>query len=160
MKKISIIAIITVLLLSIDANACSCVVVNESQKKKITRFFDKSDTIFIGTVTAVEELNKGKRQSSGDPVRYTFQVTEWFKGKSSKKQIEIITAISEISCGYNFKIGNSYIVHSLRSDYFGDRFPEYMDEKEVNTSGLCYGNKIKEDLNRKSLRFYKRLSKI
>ena len=100
--------------------ACTCAVLNESLSKKVQKSFNQSDLILIGKVIDKElKYNENEKyQSSADPTIYKFEVTKIIKGELKKEIIEIASERSEISCGYEFEIGKSYLVYARKSSHF------------------------------------------
>jgi Tissue inhibitor of metalloproteinase len=134
--------------------ACSCIGTNESLSKKVQKSFNQSDLILIGKVIDKELIFNEEYQSSADPVIYKFEVTKIIKGKLKKEIIEIASERSEISCGYEFEIGKSYLVYALRSSHFSSITK---NEFDLVTS-LCSRNQKLSKVKKEELRKLKKLA--
>lgn len=82
--------------------ACSCLMPSDPLTS-----LEESDAVFRGTVTAV---NAGDDVSSNTTV--VFQVEEIWKADNVVKLESIETAGDSAGCGYNFEVGNEYIVYA------------------------------------------------
>jgi hypothetical protein len=69
-----------------------------------------SDAVFSGRVVAIDRVDLPKF-----PRRATFQVTEAFLGVSGDR-IEIFTGMGGGDCGYEFRVGDDYIVYARFRD--------------------------------------------
>jgi hypothetical protein len=106
------------------AFACSCKLFSPQE------MFDRSDVVFVGTATALEDSNAaGPTFSSADPITVTFDVSEVRKG-TVPASAKVRTARSEISCGYEFAKGGHYLV------YAG------VDTDGAWVTGLCQGTTV------------------
>ncbi|URN93551.1 MAG: hypothetical protein NAG76_17180 [Candidatus Pristimantibacillus lignocellulolyticus] len=89
-----------------SAYACSCAMAPGSYEKELA----DSDYVFDGVVT-----NKKEKKSllgtisSDDPVEWTFQVNGSWKGEVTEVAT-VYSALSSVSCGYEFKVGKRYAV--------------------------------------------------
>mgnify|MGYP002400743113 CR=1 FL=1 len=88
------------------ASACSCAV-NESVAEERNR----SDAVFEGTVIGRKQTKKLFNRSSADPVAWTFQVHEVWKG-GVVPEITVQSAMSGASCGFEFEQGRTYLVYA------------------------------------------------
>ena len=85
--------------------ACSCVV----PPAPLTSLgFSKA--VFAGQVTNID-VPGGLIQSSGDPVKVSFDVSQSWKGPTGKN-ITVSTPRSGASCGYGFQAGQEYLVYA------------------------------------------------
>lgn len=101
-----VLIISSMLLGGTKASACSCagtIAVEEAQAK--------SDAVFEGTVTAVKSSSMRLLNSPAKAVKANFQVNEVWKGHVAPT-IEVLTAGSSESCGYEFKMGERYLVYA------------------------------------------------
>ena len=89
------------------AYACSC-----APPGSPAEALAEADAVFAGKVTAIRPLGQPPfRLSSADPAAVEFQISRVWKGP--RREIATIeTELSEISCGYEFKKGNTYIVYA------------------------------------------------
>ena len=89
------------------AHACSC-----APPGSPAEALAEADAVFAGEVTVVRPLGHPPfRLSSADPVAVEFQVSRVWKGPRLETAV-IETEWSEISCGYEFKEGGTYIVYA------------------------------------------------
>lgn len=91
------------------ASACSCAMnpsVNEAKRN--------SDAVFSGTVASRQDALKWFKRSSADPVTWTFKVDEVWKGKVAPI-ISVTSAESDESCGYEFQVGQLYVVYAYQN---------------------------------------------
>lgn len=92
---------------------CSCIQTKEFSIK--TEFNDR-DVIFKGKLIQVDTLNVRNDlilNFSTDEIWYTFQVTEYFKGKSKKKTIRIRSGIMNANdFKFIFTKDGSYLVYA------------------------------------------------
>ena len=117
--------------------ACSCIGTNESLSKKVKKAFNQSDLIINGKVVEILVVNKAKMKSSADPIIYKFEITKVIKGIIKKKIVDIASETMEMSCGYNFELGKSYLVYARKSTHFSK-----MTNNEFDfVTSLCDRNK-------------------
>lgn len=94
---------------SIDGYACSCLSSGEPLKQQIAKAKKDSAAIFSGRV--LEIIKKPENYQT----IVKFQVQSSWKGNVSK-QITISTASESAMCGYNFEVGESYLVYTNGAD--------------------------------------------
>jgi len=115
-------AVTSLLVLSACAatHACTC---SEAPPGKCPGL-QQGDVVFLGTVTAVEEISNGgprASDSSASPVdivasrltRYHFRIDERFAGLAGTEQgseIDVFSGGDDGDCGYRFKQGQRYVV--------------------------------------------------
>lgn len=92
-----------------SASACSCAIVTDVNEAK-----QNSDAVFDGTVIEKKSAGKLFIRSSADPVEWTFQVNEVWKGKVAPV-ITVTSAEASESCGYEFKEGQRYVVYARQT---------------------------------------------
>ena len=119
MKKVLLTVFLCSTLFLVDADfvsACSCAPPSSPKEE-----MKKTDAVFRGTVVNIDtsSLQKAKQQfglgSSIDPVEVRFDVSEVWKGPKNKS-LEVETARSSASCGYNFEQGKEYLVYANETD--------------------------------------------
>jgi hypothetical protein len=106
MKKliISAAAIVFFMLGASDVFGCSCLVDNvKSERKKVTASYKQATAVFYGEVTEVIRRS--------DSLLVKFKVEIMWKGISTK-EIVIRTAEHSAMCGFNFEVGNKYLVYA------------------------------------------------
>ena len=134
--------------------SCSCIETNESLSKKVKRAFSQSDLIISGKVVEILIVNKAKMKFSADPIIYKFEIIKVIKGKITKKIIEIASETMEMSCGYNFELGKSYLVYARKSTHFS----KMTNNKFDFVTSLCDRNKIVEKVQEKEFLELKKLN--
>ena len=118
MRRISILVAVTItiftcttLLSSGRAYACSCAVeFGIAQQERAEKAFSQAGAVFAGRVADIEDP-PSPMNSSMDPVTVTFKVSEVWKGPQSET-LEVTTATSGASCGYEFRAGKEYLVYT------------------------------------------------
>jgi putative component of toxin-antitoxin plasmid stabilization module len=91
--------------------ACSCVDFSSDLK------FRYADAVFTGKVIASKDLKAGAKIRSGiDPIAWTFAVERVFKGNVAKQQ-QVNSAAMDMSCGFQFKVGDRYQVYARREGH-------------------------------------------
>jgi hypothetical protein len=127
---------------------------NESLSKKVEKGFNQSDLIISGKVVEIIIVNKAKLKSSADPIIYKFELTKVIKGKIKKKIVEIASETMEMSCGYNFELGKSYLVYARKSTHFS----KITNNKFDFVTSLCDRNQKVEKVNKKEFLELKKLN--
>ncbi|MGY3791703.1 hypothetical protein [Aquimarina sp. 433] len=156
MKIIFLILLITIASIQ-NSKACSCLEKDESLVKKVREAYYDADLIFTGKVIDVKDVNPNStHQSSSDPIIYTFEIIQKYKGDTKKHYVQILSSKSEASCGYNFKLGESYLVYSGISRYFSKK----ANIASKFATSLCRRNRILENVNKKELELLKQLYKL
>ena len=98
--------LLTALALPKPAQACSC-----APPGSPAAALAEADAVFAGKVTSIKPLGHPPfRMSSADPVEVEFHVSRVWKGPRWETTV-IKTELSDISCGYEFKKGGTYIVY-------------------------------------------------
>lgn len=92
-----------------EAYACSCVEPGTIQDRK-----EQNDAVFEGKVVSIKQTSSLLFNSPGKIKKATFEVNQVWKGHVTSR-IEVITALHEDSCGFNFKEGERYIVYASSS---------------------------------------------
>ena len=93
------------------AYACSCV----SPLPAVLSYFNY-DAVFSGRVVdIVPPESRGNIVSSGDPVSVNFEVYKSYKGVDSKN-VTVTTALSGVSCGYEFEKDKEYLVYAHKNN--------------------------------------------
>ncbi|MDQ6421614.1 hypothetical protein RB620_19490 [Paenibacillus sp. LHD-117] len=89
-----------------SAFACSC-----AMPASVAEELGRSDAVFDGTVIAGHKPRKWFTESSADPVTWTFEAHEIWKGKVAPT-VTVTSAQSGASCGVEFQEGKRYIVYA------------------------------------------------
>lgn len=91
----------------ITSYACSCAGPNTVEEE-----FEQSAAVFSGKVVEIEDKSKNMfNRSSADPIAVKFEVEETWKG-INQTQITVYTAMSSVSCGYEFNLNSAYLVYA------------------------------------------------
>ncbi|OCA90447.1 hypothetical protein A8F94_00720 [Bacillus sp. FJAT-27225] len=100
-------------------SACSCAV-----PESVETELKNKTAIFSGKVIRFEDPRANSFiQSSADPISVVFEVKSSWKGVK-ESQVIVNTAKSSASCGYEFSVGNDYLVYA------------YGDKNQLET-GMC-----------------------
>ncbi len=95
-----------------SAICCTCVSLSKSTVKSE---FKKSDVIFVGKVLSKENIEIKDVQFPNiktEYIEYSFEIVTLFKGTSKRDTIKIVTGTGNDDCGFQFVVGNEYIVYS------------------------------------------------
>ena len=92
--------------------ACSCVQLPEVQEA-----LAEAEAVFAGKVIHISEPQPDVSGmiSSADPITVTFAVAQTWKGVR-QKQVMVQTARDSASCGFNFVLGEEYMVYTYKDD--------------------------------------------
>jgi hypothetical protein len=103
--------IVAVLAAPRPAAACSCV-----QPPPPKEAMEQSAAVFEGTVTDVREAHGNEVREMSFEV--DLRVGRRFKGAEAD-MVTVITAENSAACGYNFEVGQTYLVYADASDSDG-----------------------------------------
>ncbi len=90
--------------------ACSCMMADPPLVS-----LENASAVFVGKVTTIQDSNTGAVQSSADPMKVSFQVSEVWKGNVFAEQA-LFTSRDSASCGFNFEVGKEYLVYAIVGD--------------------------------------------
>ncbi|MCH2225628.1 MAG: hypothetical protein MK066_12730 [Crocinitomicaceae bacterium] len=90
------------LFISVNSLACDCI-----PQPEMSLEFHRTRTVFVGRVTNI----KPDSDSKGALLVVTFEVSDNLKS-SKKSTIKIKTSASGKSCGYEFRLGQRYLVYA------------------------------------------------
>jgi len=92
------------------ANACSCI-----GPRTPCEAFGTAAAVFVGTAirTGRAEPSKDKSEPYGEPVVVKFTVEQSYLGVEGT-EVEVFTGFGGGDCGYEFKIGERYLVYAYR----------------------------------------------
>lgn len=95
---------------SATPSRCQCIVPKEAPPLEVAveKAFQKSDVVFLGRVMSGRVAGDNL---PGAQLEYTFAVTESWKGLDSTN-VRIRTGMGGGDCGYDFKLGRSYLVYA------------------------------------------------
>lgn len=113
MKKILSVAVFLILLTSLAVDiprtyACSCIMPEPPLVS-----MEKSDAVFAGRVTNI--VPPANMMTTLDENKITFDVSTYWKG-IDRNPVQIFSAMSSASCGYEFEEGKEYLVYAHESD--------------------------------------------
>ncbi len=148
------IAIIFLIALAKIGFCCSCV---QTDEFSIRSEFKDRDVIFHGELISVDTIHVDSGLTSSFSVNeiwYTFQVVEYFKGKSNGKTIRIRSGITNADdCKFVFTIGESYVVyanHPLSRKFKPDK--SILETSVCTHTGEATEQKIIEAKNQRNYR--------
>ena len=115
-----LIAALAVLICAESARPCSCI-----GSGPPCQAYGNTSAVFVGTPTGVSQTTV-KADRVGDQFNYpqrlfTFRVEEAFRGVEAV-EVQVMTGMGGGDCGYNFQIGERYLVYAGRdanSDVYG-----------------------------------------
>ena len=113
MNKITVLFFVSFVLSLSSVIACSCIPVGS-----VSDELNKSDYVFQGKVLKINS------ELLGYTKEITFEVESLWKGANNSKEIKVYTGQDSAMCGYNFEVGNEYLVYSV-------------DTEEGLLTGLC-----------------------
>lgn len=112
-RRLELILLATTALLAAAAPAlaCTCSGTLSGQPACVLRW--EASAVFVGRVLKMEAPppRPDGRVSTADPVRVTLAVVEDFTGVSTPEAI-VTTARGEASCGFGFRVGETYLVYA------------------------------------------------
>ncbi len=135
MKKLIPLILTSILFSTNEIDACTCVELKESLRKKIEKAFAESDLIFVGTVIDKQvketKIDVSELYNKQKYVRtiYTFQLIDKINVQSDNKELEIST--TNDSCGITFEVGETYLVYSQKSIQ-KVAFSPYLNQERIN----------------------------
>jgi len=167
MRRTALLILTLIWLLTNEVYACTCVEINESIGKKIEKAFLKSDLIFVGKVIDKQfketEIYVPELDSKQKYYRaiYTFELINLFRGQPDKEEIEIVTTASSNSCGFEFQVGEVYLVYS---NQYNQRiaFSPYLNQERVKpfyATDICTRTEKVNKVEKIEIRKLKRMAK-
>ncbi|MFL6231474.1 MAG: hypothetical protein ACJ741_22090 [Pyrinomonadaceae bacterium] len=114
--------------------ACSCIPVDDDPFPRPVKRIkgDTSDTIFLGTVTKIEETGQDKSDPEG-MLNVTFSIERvWADSRRSAEDYSIITirtSNNDGMCGFHFKVGERYFVFAKQLHTYMCTPTDVYDEK-------------------------------
>lgn len=93
-----------------NASACSCI-----EPPGIEEELERSDAVFSGKAIEVDEKPSLFSASTRSIV---FQVAQVWKGPA-QSQIKVKTGQGGGDCGFEFNVGQEYLVYAVKSDMYG-----------------------------------------
>ena len=125
-------AALVISLLHSQANACSCAIIGGGPP---CRDYWEAAVVFTGKVvglsTILIEIEPGNPNWKSQERLVRFSIEKIFKG-SAGKEVELITGMYEISCGYPFKEGERYLVYAI----------PYARDKNRLYSNICHRTRL------------------
>lgn len=99
---------------AVQVQACSCVTSGAP-----CQAYGSTTAVFVGTPTGVahtksEPAADGRSHSWPQRI-FTFSVAEAFRGVENTKEVQVFTGQGGGDCGYNFRIGDAYLVYAHRN---------------------------------------------
>ena len=121
------------------AFACSCASLAGSPQERAEGAYSGATAVFAGEVIDVDGPPLAPVMSSGDPVVVTFRASGVWKGPK-RETLEVSTAMSGASCGYEFRTGEEYLVYAsegLQVSLCGETKP--LSEADADLEALGAG---------------------
>lgn len=122
MKKVAIIFTMMSFILFVfnvgDVQACSC-----AESPPVETELNRSSAVFSGSVIKITDSSSVPFFSSADPLDVLVAVDKVWKGPIGERVV-VQTARDSASCGFNFELGNEYIIYA-------------QGDKGVLATGLC-----------------------
>jgi hypothetical protein len=139
MKSITYILTILIFLLSrYETKACTCI--GESNVKSEIK---STDAVFVGTITKSEEIRIYDTLSLNKTIyrvemKYTMVVETVYKGRQMSDTAFIFTGIGGGDCGFNFNIGQKYIVYAghLKTTDLNDK-EVFVEKNRAFNTNIC-----------------------
>lgn len=97
------------------ASACSCAMTGGTPQQRAEIALSESTTVFAGEMVGVDPPSDAPITNSAAPVTVTFQVSEAWKG-CEQDTLQVTTARSSVSCGYEFREGEEYLVYASQGN--------------------------------------------
>src|SRR5690606_26748955 len=91
------------------ASACSCV-----ESSSVEEELKRSDAVFSGKVIAAEEK---PAFFSAPSKSFVFEVARTWKG-IEQSQVKITTGLDDGDCGFDFSMGQEYLVYAVKSNTY------------------------------------------
>lgn len=90
-----------------SVHACDC-----APPLPVAEEMERSTAVFAGKVIRISDKNKFNNiKSSADPIVVTISVEKGWKG-ADQTQIQVQTARSSVSCGFQFHMDEEYLVYA------------------------------------------------
>ena len=114
---ISLIAVAQFTAFAPKAQACSCAEPDPDPQKMVQEAWTEYDAIFSGTITS---LQIGGSSSFGDEIQVSITpIDVWKGGLEKNNKTSIRTQEYGDTCGYEFEVGELYIVYALKNSETG-----------------------------------------
>lgn len=142
-------------LFSTKSFACSCIESTKSLSEKVIDSYTEATVVFKGKVIDIINPSTSSTSSSFDPIIYKFEIVTKYKGKLKTNTIEVASAASGASCGYEFEMDTTYLVYARQSSQYSDFTTNDMDF----VTSLCDRNQKEENIDKKEIRLLSSLLK-
>jgi hypothetical protein len=131
-----------VVLLPDCASACTCGLVDRSQKEIVESELSSSEAVFSGEVV---DFEKGSSTAAPWPTEtVSLRVSEVWKGPQ-RETLEVSTATQSGTCGYAFEEGQEYLVYAYgKQDLKVDICTETKPLSKAGTDLALLGNSSEE----------------
>jgi hypothetical protein len=139
MKQYLLILILVVY--SSVAYCCSCI-----GEATIKQELKRSDVVFIGKVIAKKVINTTDTLMPAiiiQKAEYKLQVSIIFKGKIKQDTIIVVTGLGGGDCGFNFEVGNEYIVYSSFENKY---YPQGNTVNRFLYTDICRRTRLATDM--------------
>jgi hypothetical protein len=156
-----ILSLLFLMTLWTDSFSCTC-----GGSHSIQEEFDNKESIVSGEIVSREilrydSMEKRKLEEKGylsfPQAKYSLKLSRIYKGKFAHDTIDVYTSPSGASCGYEFEIGNKYLVYGFSDPDWPEDYPVEIPPASVSIwTGICTRTKAYE---KKEARKLKNLSK-
>jgi len=162
MKTITyILTILTIVLLNFETKACTCI-----GESKVKDEIKNKDAVFVGTIAESEEIKIYDTLSPNKTIyrvrmKYTMVVETIYKGRQFSDTAFIFTGSSGGDCGFNFQIGQKYIVyagHLKTADRYNGEV--YIDKKSAFNTNICTRTREYDEQEIKEIEKYLKKKKL
>ncbi|MEK6281002.1 MAG: hypothetical protein AABN95_11675 [Acidobacteriota bacterium] len=111
--KTAVLIVMWLVLSAVDAQACTCM-----GQGAPCQAYGATAAVFVGTPIGVTHTKSepgadGRSYTWAQRV-FTFSVAESFRGVEGAKEVQVRTGQGGGDCGYNFRIGDAYLVYAYR----------------------------------------------
>ena len=151
-----LILLISLLLASTPAWACSCIAEDVPEAHKITKSFQRATLVFAGRVLKAENVPAAAAQDAAvtpiAKVRYTFAIKRLYKGEQVDSTVVLETAAQSAACGLSFTVGSEHLLYAnTASPAAGKGQPHY-------AVSLCDRHQALRDVKASELRQLKQMA--
>jgi hypothetical protein len=115
--RLALVFVVGIILLGNQPGAFACsFLAPRDPEAQMREDFRRAAAVFVGIATNQRDPNaESSVRSSGDPIIWTFDVESVQKGRTGDPQ-EVSSAMSGISCGFEFQLGRRYQVFAEERD--------------------------------------------
>ena len=153
--------ILTFVLSNYETKACTCI--GESTVKNELK---ETDAVFVGTIIESQEIRIYDTLSPNTTIhrikmKYTIVVETIYKGRQLSDTAYIFTGNGGGDCGFNFQIGQKYIVyagHLKTADRYNGQV--FIDKKSAFNTNICTRTREYDEQEIKEIEKYLKKKKL